>query len=836
GILTQRECEPASHFNVWESCRSSSGIAQPLEHFLTPDREGVFIPYLHMDHGGTYSCIRKTPLETFVSNQSLSVLVEAPSIELSGNVRKVTVGSSLNLECLTQGIPAPSIQWKKGDHKSQSGSYSCYAVNEYGSKTESLSIEVYNKTRVSLDKETLISETSDHVILDCPVTIDSRLNITSIAWYKEKNMAEPISFEKELVFRNATQKDQGTYICRVSTPVDAVNQTLRLTVLSEGPSFLSTEEDVRTLEGSNVTVACQANGLPIPKVSWSRKGLPLTSEDGHISISPLGDLSIYFVSLNDQGNYTCSASNIYGSISTHSTIEVIQRSKMATDFKKVKNVIRNVRENVVLECDVVYDSRLDEEVELLWKKDDVPIRINRSKYIAAEKSLKIYNLDISDEGTYECLIKTPFESISSKTALIVSGEPPKIVSEFKKVMLYEGEDLRLECLVRGVPRPSLVWHFQDAPLTNAYVHEIATASKVFRESRVIVKNITKEHDGVYQCRADNDYGTGVAKFSRVNVLSRTKATISESGEISVHAGSNLKIPCAITTDQLNQITNIQWVKPFKVGAKDRVDFGIDGSLSIQDVQKRHSGEYRCLVTTILDNANVTVNVTVNVNAPFISSFPEEEIFIFQGESLALFCRANGIPKPTISWNFNQTSTKAQEEFKILNAISSDSGVYECLARNQYGETRRKSLLRVVQLPFLEEEISVDEGATAELHCIPPRPHVNIHWVGPKSALNGSQLMHDPDTGVFSLESVDLNSVGEYSCVISLENGRSRTLNRHLRIKPEIIMSRNNTHVEVLEGKNLTLECNVLPGIGAKRLWKHNENIIIPGGNREVSNR
>ncbi|CAB4069469.1 HMCN [Lepeophtheirus salmonis] len=748
------KCESA----VDPRLESSSSITwlkdnKPLQHFITKDDE-VLIPYLHLDHGGMYSCLTRTPLEI--------------------NVKRVTEGSDVSITCNASGVPHPSIHWKKdadnikvsdGENLiirhigvEDTGHYSCLAVNEYGSKQESLSIEVYNKTTVAVDKETLISETSDLVVLECPVRLDKRLNIVSITWYKD-GLNESISNETKLVIRNATKEDQGTYICR-------------------GPSFLSTEEDIRTLEGTNVTVNCQANGLPIPKISWTNNGVQILKGDDRRTVSPLGDLTIHYVSLNDQGNYTCTATNIYGSISTQSTIEVILRSKMATDFKKVKNVIKNVRENVVLDCDVVYDSRLDREIELLWKKDNLPIRINRSKYIAADNSLKVYNLDISDQGTYECQVNTPFESISSKTALIVSGEPPKIVSEFKKVMLDEGEDLRLECLVRGVPRPTLVWYFQDAPLTNAYVHEIATASKVFRESRVIVKNVTKANDGVYQCRADNDYGTGVAKFSRVNVLRRTRATISESGEISIHAGTNLKIPCNIEKDQMNQITNIQWVKPFKVGAKDRIDFGVDGSLTNS----------------------------------FCDCFCERECsfhYIFYG---------NGIPKPIISWNFNKTDTKIDNnaEFKILNAIASDSGSYECVAKNQYGETRKIIFVRVIQVPPVDEEVAVDDGEPADLYCIKPNNYVHIQWRDPKEQ-NISD--YDSETGVLHFKSVNQENIGEYSCIISLNNGRSRAIKRHLRIKPEIIM-----------------KCNVLPGIGAKRLWKHNENIIIPGGNREVSNR
>ena len=65
--------------------------------------------------------------------------------------------------------------------------------------------------------------------------------------------------------------------------------------------------------------------------------------------------------------------------------------------------------------------------------------------------------------------------------------------------------------------------------------------------------------------------------------------------ISVLAGEKLRIPCIVDIDPLNRITNIKWQKndtDIKVEAKDRVDFGMDGSITLSNVQKRHEGTYR----------------------------------------------------------------------------------------------------------------------------------------------------------------------------------------------------------------------------------------------------
>ena len=64
-------------------------------------------------------------------------------------------------------------------------------------------------------------------------------------------------------------------------------------------------------------------------------------------------------------------------------------------------------------------------------------------------------------------------------------------------------------------------------------------------------------------------------------------------EISVHAGLNLRIPCKVSHGPLNRLTNITWsLNDEALDTKDRVEIGIDKSLNIANVRKKHSGKYR----------------------------------------------------------------------------------------------------------------------------------------------------------------------------------------------------------------------------------------------------
>ncbi len=90
----------------------------------------------------------------------------------------------------------------------------------------------------------------------------------------------------------------------------------------------------------------------------------------------------------------------------------------------------------------------------------------------------------------------------------------------------------------------------------------------------------------------------------MSVITRTKVEIIRGGTdsdpdskvVTVNAGEKLKIPCHFSHDRLNRVTAIRWARDgggdVAKDPKDRVDFGADGAVTVQDVQRRHEGNYR----------------------------------------------------------------------------------------------------------------------------------------------------------------------------------------------------------------------------------------------------
>ncbi|XP_031427311.1 follistatin-related protein 4 isoform X1 [Clupea harengus] len=169
--------------------------------------------------------------------------------------------------------------------------------------------------------------------------------------------------------------------------------------------------------------------------------------------------------------------------------------------------------------------------------------------------------------------------------------------------------------------------------------------------------------------------------------------------------------------------------------EDINDFGDDGSLYITKVTTIHMGNYSCHAYGYEDLSQAHV-LQVNV-PPVILVYPETQAQE-PGVAASLYCHAEGIPNPKITWLKNgmdlqpraskQLSLVANgSELHIGSVRYEDTGAYTCIAKNEVGvdedisslfveDSARKTLANIL---WREEGLSVgnmfyvfsDEGVT-----------------------------------------------------------------------------------------------------------------------------
>ncbi len=633
----------------------------------------------------------------------------------------------------------------------------------------------------------------------------------SITWHKNH---EPIKnanvTSSTLMLTNLTKDDEGMYTCIGQTSQDRVSVSGRLTVLFEAPAFSSIPRDIRVLEGRSSQLVCAATGIPSPRVHWTLYGAPLESDNGILRLTKL--------SLDKEGDYECTAVNMYGSVSQTVRLEVIKEARKENE-NLVPDIVKNIKDDISLPCDFKLDQRIEQETRVIWYKDNTEISFSSSKYsLKKDRSLKIKSIELSDAGQYACTIITPLQRVQSRISLIVSGETPEIISEFNQTTFHEGEKLTLTCKARGVPTPTIDWMSQNEPVKSKFIINIPSGSREFVESRIVIERASKDDDGLYQCLARNNVGT-VVKSATVGVLQRTKVHIQgeeERPEISVPAGEKLKLPCKVDHDVKNRITRIQWLKngtALSHGGDDTIDFGWDGSISIFSVQRRHEGIYTCKVTTVNDEESAEINVKVLVNAPVITK-SSHDVHMFSGESVTLECAATGIPEPEIRWTFNRTITKVVgPKFDIKSAIAADGGSYTCTASNSIGETEKTIKVGIVTMPHSQDIYQSKKGTDIKLPCVQASDSIEVLWLRNGESMDSLWLEEnsveiDP-TGAMVLRNLSPGLEGVYTCRVRV--GDTRVERRmEVRLMPDIV-TMENTKLTVKEGENFTLKCDVLPG-------------------------
>ena len=96
--------------------------------------------------------------------------------------------------------------------------------------------------------------------------------------------------------------------------------------LPVAPDLSVAEPSVTVIEGGAATLTCLATGDPAPVQTWSRNGNELTS-GGRYQISSDGRvLTVQGVTeAQDEGEFTCHASNMAGNDSADITLNVLSK-------------------------------------------------------------------------------------------------------------------------------------------------------------------------------------------------------------------------------------------------------------------------------------------------------------------------------------------------------------------------------------------------------------------------------------------------------------------------------------------------------------------------------
>ncbi|XP_009956136.1 PREDICTED: neurofascin isoform X6 [Leptosomus discolor] len=402
-------------------------------------------------------------------------------------------GVDLLLECIASGVPAPDIMWyKKGGElpagktklenfnkalrisnvsEEDSGEYFCLASNKMGSIRHTISVRVKAAPYWLDEPQNLILAPGEDGRLVCRANGNPK---PAIQWLGGGSAlcfeASPPNPSREvsgdtIVFRDTQIGSSAVYQCNASNEHGYLLANAFVSVLDVPPRILAPRNQlIKVIQNNRTRLDCPFFGSPIPTLRWFKNGQGNTLDGGNYKAHENGSLEMNMARKEDQGIYTCVATNILGKAEAQVRLEV----------KDPTRIVRGPEDQVVkrgsmprLHCRIKHDPTL--KLTVTWLKDDAPLYMgNRMK--KEDDGLTIYGVAEKDQGDYTCVASTELDKDSAKAYLTVLATPANRVRELPKERPDRPRDLELTDLAERSVR--LTWIPGDdnnSPITDYIV-------------------------------------------------------------------------------------------------------------------------------------------------------------------------------------------------------------------------------------------------------------------------------------------------------------------------------------------------------------------------------
>jgi len=582
---------------------------------ISVEGEQLLLTNVNKDDSGTYYCFVKTAHGTSNSRTHLDVIVPTKpviyksSMTLHGEdvskTRKITIGDRLlavkdltiEIACrVAGGVPSPRISWYHNSAKIVSNG--AYAT---------------------------IKENSDLLI---------------------PKLDESLQGAYKCVAENMKGQDEATssIMIMLSIPPIIKKSSKHITdsPTDSGPSgssviSIKVGDTLKTNSGRDIMIDCEADGIPKPRVIWTKDNEDLSSS-GRISIFENGSLLLQETSEEDTGIFACTVINNRGVDMYSSKIKIMgQNTAMvlaeekeekldvtATKTKVKLHVGTNVTtlggKSVVLLCPV----KGEPKPRIFWYKDAIELEASDEVTFGAKGELILGNVSIEDAGRYTCVAENEYGRYKMSTTVNVAVTPDNLIeapaeyeksdlrskSVSKKVKMNIGmsgdvlsrKTVTIECPTKGSIRPKITWLMDGK--------EIRPNGKYKIEGRFLTVHNHPSGKYEFTCRAEMFLGTDemntsinfidpvapiVTVIKRHKVITDQKVRVTIGGSVKVKFGSQLDIRCphfGVPTPE------VSWFRNGKSLTEDD-DFIIKGSgevLRIPFVRMNDNATYICEVS------------------------------------------------------------------------------------------------------------------------------------------------------------------------------------------------------------------------------------------------
>ncbi|XP_076672538.1 Down syndrome cell adhesion molecule 1 isoform X41 [Andrena cerasifolii] len=548
------------------------------------------------------------------------------------------------------------------------------------------------------------------VPLQCPA---QAYPVPVFKWYKfieGSSRRQPVQLNERvrqvsgtLIIREARVEDSGKYLCIVNNSVGGESVETVLTVTA--PLAAEIEPSTQTIDfGRPATFNCNVRGNPIKTISWLKDGKPLGLEEAVLRIES--------VKKEDKGMYQCFVRNDQESAQATAELKLGGRFEPPQIRQAFAEETLQPGPSMFLKCVASGNPTPEITWELDGKRLSNTERLQVGQYVTVNgdvvSHLNISSIHTNDGGLYKCIAASKVGSAEHSARLNVYGLP--FIRHMDKKAIVAGETLRVTCPVAGYPIESIVWE------RDTRVLPINRKQKVFPNGTLIIENVERMSDqATYTCVARNAQGYSARGTIEVQVMVSPQIAPISFGDEPVNAGDLVSVQCVVTKG--DSPLEITWTFDSQPIRSDRMDVILSSSgkrvkqLTIESVAARHAGEYTCVASNAAGSTSHSAKLDVNVPPRWILE-PTDKAFA-QGSDARVECKADGFPKPQVTWKraagdtpgdytdlklSNPDISVEDGTLSINNIQKTNEGYYLCEAVNGIGSGLSAVILISVQAP------------------------------------------------------------------------------------------------------------------------------------------
>ncbi|XP_050561819.1 cell adhesion molecule Dscam2 isoform X45 [Spodoptera frugiperda] len=702
-------------------------------------------------HAQVYACLARNSVGTIHSRDVNVRAVVAQHYDTDVNKEYVILGNSIVLKCQVPSFVADFIEvlsWHTDDNEdflpgdNYEGKYLVLPsgelhIRDVGPEDGYKSYQCRTKHR--LTGETRLSATKGRLVITEPIgskspsfSSGSKLAwfeiqqnqdfallcpaqgypVPIFRWYKfveGTTRKQPVTLDDRvkqvsgtLIIKEAKVEDSGKYLCVVNNSVGGESVETVLTVTA--PLKATVEPATQTVDfGRPAVFTCRYEGNPVKTITWLKDGKDMKHHDATLRIES--------VKKEDKGMYQCFIRNDQESAGASAELKLGGRFEPPLIRHSFGEQTFRSGPSLRLKCVASGNPTPD----IAWLLDGEKLtsgeRLQIGQFVTAdgnvESHLNISSVHTNDGGLYTCIASSKVGSASHAARVNVYGLP--YVRPMKKRPVVAGDNLIVHCPVAGYPIDSIVWERDNRVLP------INRKQKVFPNGTLVIENVERMSDeATYTCVAKNSQGYTAKGTLEVQVMVLPQIHPFTFGDEPANAGDTVGVQCMVTkgdtpvniTWHLNgkPTSDIQGITVTRIGHKS-------SSLSIDSVASVHTGIYTCSAANRAGYANYSTELAVNVPPRWIIE-PTDKAFA-QGSDAKVECKADGFPKPQVTWKRaegdtpgdykdlkpNNPNVKVEDgTLTIANIQKTNEGYYLCEAVNGIGSGLSAVILISVQAP------------------------------------------------------------------------------------------------------------------------------------------